>query len=207
MAFNKHKNPKLVYGVGINDASYVVARRENGKQVMCPVYCMWKSMLHRCYGAKTLDYNKAYIGCSVDPEWIRFSGFEKWLLQQPDNWRTEDYELDKDLLVEGNRVYGPNTCLLVPKVVNNFFYQKFTEDIGVRYFPNRKKPWRAACGSGKRNDKWIAYFATKQEARDAYLKEKIERGNSIAQTLQDPIVKNAFIARLKLFESRMTSLV
>ena len=207
MAFNKNKNPKLVYGVGINDATYVVAGRQNGKQVLCPIYSMWKSMLHRCYGSKKLNYNKAYIGCSVAPEWVSFSGFRKWVLEQPSDWQHEDYELDKDLLVEGNRVYGPETCLLVPKVVNNFFYQKMTEDVGVRYFPNRKKPWRATCGSGSRNDKWVKYFYTKEEAQHAYLEEKTRRGNIIAEGLTDERVKTAFLRRLESMREKLVNMV
>lgn len=205
MAFNKNKNPKMVYGVGINDAAYPVSGKKNGKQVLCPIYSTWKAMLDRCYGPKSDGRNQAYVGCSVVHEWLTFSNFSVWATVQP-YWQDEDVELDKDLLVEGNRVYGSDTCLIVPKVVNNFFPQKITEDIGVKYFPNRKKPWRAKCGCGKRNDKWIGYFATKKEAQHSYLQEKTDRANNIAITLKDKKVKDAFLHRLELFRTKIMNL-
>ena len=127
-------------------------------------------------------------------------------MEQPKIWEQENYELDKDLLTEGNKVYGPETCLFVPKVVNNFFTQKFDENIGVTYFPNRKKPWRAKCGAGSRNDKWIGYFATKTEAQDAYLQEKVKRGEEIANTLTEQKVRTAFLNRLETYKEKIMNL-
>lgn len=194
-----NKTRGLIYGVGINDADYVVAKRVGNKQICCPIYTRWRAMLHRCYGSKVLAYNKAYIGCTVCDDWIYFSKFRSWVLDQ-ENWQDE-VELDKDLLVEGNRVYGPNTCLFVPKVINNFFTQyKENPDIGIRYFPNRKKPWRASVGSGKRNDKWFAYFPTKEEARLAYFQEKVRRGEEILKTLNEGKTKTAFTEALLKFK-------
>jgi len=206
MAFNKLKSPKLVYGVGVNDANYVVTGRNNGKQVLCPVYSTWKAMLDRCYGPKNDGRNQAYVDCSVTEEWFSFTKFSAWATVQL-YWNEDGVELDKDLLVEGNRVYSPETCLIVPKVVNNFFPQKITEDIGVKYFPNRKKPWRAKCGCGKKNDKWIGYFATKKEAQTTYLQEKTNKGNSIASGLTDQRVKTAFLNRLEGFKTKVMELV
>lgn len=33
----------------------------------------------------------------------------------------EPVELDKDIKVKGNKVYGPDTCLYVPRTINTFF--------------------------------------------------------------------------------------
>jgi hypothetical protein len=206
MAFNKNKNPKLVYGVGVNDAAYPISSKKNRKQILCPIYSTWKGMFDRCYGQKTDGRNKTYIGCSVSSEWIHFSKFSTWVTAQL-YWGDDEVELDKDLLVEGNNVYSSETCLIVPKVVNNFFPQNITEDVGVTYFPNRKKPWRAKCGCGKGNDKWVVYFATKKEAQHAYLQEKTEKANTIAKTLKDKKVKDAFLNRLEWFRTKMMNLV
>ena len=189
--------PRLVYGFGVNDANYPVTSRVNGRQVCCRYYQTWRSMLHRCYGKKSLKYNQAYIGCSVTSEWKFFSKFKSWMERQ--SW--QGYELDKDLKCLGNRVYSPECCLFVPKVVNNFWIGQEEVDRGVTYDATRKKtPWRARCGSGTRKGRWTAYFPTKQDARIGYLKYKIQLGEQILAGLQSPEVAVAFKARLVVLQ-------
>lgn len=49
--------------------------------------------------------------------WKDRSEFVKWF---NDNWdeKHPDYQMDKDILVPGNRVYGPDTCCFVPQWLN-----------------------------------------------------------------------------------------
>ena len=83
----KLDKPKLVYGVGINDADYVVQKKEtvgyvNGvrKQKIvweCPYYRVWKGMLKRCYSPELQERQPTYKGCSVSKEWLTFSNFRR----------------------------------------------------------------------------------------------------------------------------------
>lgn len=107
----------LTYGVGINDANYNVKIIKNKKQIFCPFYRKWYDMLKRCYSSKHQKRNPTYIGCSVCPEWLYFSKFRLWM----ENQKWKGMELDKDLLVKGNRVYGPDTCCFIPKAINGLF--------------------------------------------------------------------------------------
>ena len=108
----------LVLGVGVNDADYVTRIEKNKKTVWrCPFYNKWGKMLERCYSSKSHKTHPTYIGCSVCPEWHYFSKFRLWMENQ--NW--EGLALDKDLLVKGNRVYGPDTCCFLPQAINNHF--------------------------------------------------------------------------------------
>ena len=101
--------PKLVFGVGINDADYVVQKFEtigyvDGKQERklvwaCPYYRAWKNMLARCYYHKVQGNRPTYSGCIVSEEWLRFSNFRRWMANQD----FEGKQLDKDLLFEGNK--------------------------------------------------------------------------------------------------------
>ena len=61
--------------------------------------------------------NPTYKNCSVCEEWHNFQNFAKWFY---DNYPNDDlkYELDKDIKVEGNKVYSPDTCLFVTKKEN-----------------------------------------------------------------------------------------
>lgn len=83
---------KLVHGIGVNDADYVVEIKEklfcekSGKFIRktiwsCPFYVKWKSMLARCYSETMLLKNPSYVGCSVAPEWHYLMAFRAWMEQ------------------------------------------------------------------------------------------------------------------------------
>lgn len=62
-----------------------------------------------------LPKNKpTYEGCTVCDEWLYFSNFKKWF----DENYIEGFQLDKDIIIRGNKVYSPQTCCFVPKEIN-----------------------------------------------------------------------------------------
>lgn len=101
---------KLVHGIGLNNAPWL--SYSNGKQT--PAYSVWTRMLKSCYSAINLVKRPTYTGCSVSPEWLYFSNFESWFTKH----HVAGYHLDKDLLVQGNRVYSAETCVFVPPALN-----------------------------------------------------------------------------------------
>ena len=121
------KRKYKLYGVAINDADYAVTKHKmiNGKQVktwQCPYYSRWSGMLKRCYSEKITSKMKKYQDCTVCDDWLLFSNFRIWMLKQ--DW--EGKELDKDLVVLGNKVYSPETCVFIDSMTNTF-----TEDCGA----------------------------------------------------------------------------
>lgn len=100
---------KLLHGVGVNDADYVVRPTVNGLKSICPIYSRWASMLARCYCKKSLIDNPSYAGCSVCEEWLLFSSFSKWCVIN----YVDGYHLDKDIRIKGNKVYSPEACMFV----------------------------------------------------------------------------------------------
>lgn len=104
------KKNKLICGVGVNDSEVYV--RQDG--VLIKSYTTWTAMLNRCYSIKHQTRYPTYVGCTVCTEWLTFSNFKKWY---DANYR-EGLELDKDILVEGNKIYSPETCRFVPKSIN-----------------------------------------------------------------------------------------
>ena len=120
---HKSKNErkrKLVYGVGINDADYVVIYRKvvDGEVLIveCPLYKRWNNMMKRCYYERSLKTRASYEDCFVCEKWKYFSNFRSWMLQQ--DW--EGKHLDKDLLITGNKVYSPDVCIFVHPKINTF---------------------------------------------------------------------------------------
>ncbi len=117
MFFTKERRlKKLVYGVGINDADYKVntLSPSGDKWLRCPIYTQWKNMMARCYGKSTHKRQPTYVGCSVHPEWHSFTRFRGWMVTQ--DW--EGKQLDKDFRVNGNKVYGPDTCIFLSRKAN-----------------------------------------------------------------------------------------
>ena len=140
------KNRKLIYGVGINDADYKVSPHVNGVKIRCKFYQKWVAVLKRCYSKELHKRSPIYKGCSVCDEWIYFMNFKRWMEQQ--DW--EGKELDKDLLVLGNKVYSPETCLFVDRDVNLFITENKSNKgewpLGVHYCTFSKK-FKAQCSS------------------------------------------------------------
>ena len=110
-------------------------------------YSIWTLMLYRCYSKKSLERNPAYGDCSVSKDWHNFQNFAKWYEEN----HKYGYELDKDLLVIGNRVYSKGTCIFVPPKLNCFITNGIASSskgtIGVTYRRQIKK-YVARCGGG-----------------------------------------------------------
>ena len=79
-------------------------------------YLKWASMIRRCYSEKELEKFPTYRDCTVHPDWHNFQNFAEWHVNQ--EHYDSDYHLDKDLLAEGNKVYSPDTCVLIPAEIN-----------------------------------------------------------------------------------------
>ena len=177
----------LLYGVGINDAHYVVYPTINGKRVMCPFYAKWKHMLERCYRPKHHLIHPSYRGCSVVEEWHTFSNFKAWM--QTQDW--EGKELDKDLKVFGNKVYGPDTCMFIPPLINTFINVPTVGKykVGVSYDHCRiQNKYQARIRKyGKHYH--VGYFNTEDEAHEAYNEKRKEYMLEVAENSEPKIKK------------------
>ena len=175
---------RTVCGVGINDAAYIVSLKKEGmKTRICPVYRAWSDMIKRCYNPRTLNAAPSYIDCTVDKEWHKFSNFSEWMVSQ--DWQGK--VLDKDLLIPGNRMYGPKGCHFVTIEVNGLLVNsskpKSPYPLGVSFHTSKGK-LRATC---KANNKavHIGYFATVASASRAYKEFKSNHIRLVAESYKD----------------------
>lgn len=166
----KIKNP---YRPSVFSKGYIgVGRHEATKnRKSSPVYVAWQSMLQRCYCLKYHTRNPTYVGCTVAEEWLCYQNFADWFEQQ---CREDDWQLDKDLLVENNKIYGPETCVFVPSAVNSLFIDagaaRGAYPIGVSRDGNGY-----VARLRKRNKReYLGYFSTVRQAQAAYSKAKID---------------------------------
>jgi hypothetical protein len=177
--------PTLVCGVGINDADYPVMRtqrigtKENGKRRQkvlwtCPFYARWKNMLDRSYSTKFKARNPTYEGVFVCEEWLLFSKFKAWMELQ--DW--EGKHLDKDILISGNKIYSPDTCVFVSAKINLFLLQRQHDRgdllLGVYWYPRRNQFKAQIKGDVKQH---LGYFDTEYEAHVAWHDAKLNLAN------------------------------
>lgn len=189
-----------VFGFGINDVNYVVQKNEelpkvNGKRKretvwVCPYYRKWKTMLQRCYNKSYLERQPTYQGCKVCEEWRYLSNFIEWVDCQP-NKEWQKCHLDKDFLINGNKVYSPETAVFVSSVVNSFILDgsKYRGEcmIGVYYRPDRKKPYYAQCKNPFTNKtEYLGLFSTELVANKAWQERKHYHALQLADLQSDP---------------------
>ncbi|TOB13963.1 hypothetical protein, partial [Vibrio parahaemolyticus] len=70
----KQMNNKLIQGVGINDADYASSK--------CPYYKKWHGIIIRCYDKSYQERKPSYVGATVCKEWLTFSNFRDWCIEQ-----------------------------------------------------------------------------------------------------------------------------
>lgn len=115
------KNPYYpsVYGVGIIGSKYQTCNLNRTKE-----YKIWCSILQRCFDEKTKEKWSVYNDAICCEEWLLFENFYNWLHSQ-DNFQQwlngERWDIDKDILIKGNKIYSPETCILIPHNVNSLF--------------------------------------------------------------------------------------
>ena len=177
---------KLVCGVGINDANYITEKRAmvDGRNVRvwaCPYVEKWRRVLKRCYSKKEQQRKPLYRGCTVCDDWLTFSNFKKWMVEQ--DW--EGRQLDKDFLVEGNKVYSPSTCVFLPQKLNKFIIlhnsARGDYPIGVSFQHKSsdmkndlKKPYRCSINNMRGNPIYLGVYSDPMEAHNVLLEYKLK---------------------------------
>ena len=96
-------------------------KSHNINNVVTKEYEEWRHMLERCYNIKIQKKHPTYIGCTVCEEWLNFQKFAKWWTDNHYEIKNYRMELDKDILIKGNKIYSPETCCIVPSNINTLF--------------------------------------------------------------------------------------
>ena len=192
---------RLVYGFGVNDADYMTQVVIDGVRLRCKAYHAWSLMIERCYREQTLKSSPSYFDVVVCEEWRSFMSFRKWWV---DN-HVDGWQLDKDILVPGNKTYSPGTCIFVPCWVNSMIVDKAASRgsmaIGVSYERDRMK-FVAHCQNPitKRQDR-IGRFDDEMSAHNAYIDRKIKMIESV-RCLLDAVDNRIFHSLIDIVSKR-----
>ena len=166
------KDPYLpsVYGIGVLGAKY--PSKINGVQTK--EYKLWTSMLVRCYSDNFKKKQPTYEGCEVSENFKSFEYFYEWCNKQV-GFNNKDWQLDKDLLVKGNKVYNEFTCVFLPKEINLLLVKREAlrgkHLIGV-YWNKKASAFVARVRKNTGKSEYLGLFKTETEAFNAYKQAK-----------------------------------
>ena len=166
----KDKHLPSVYGVGVLGTKYppTISGR-NTKE-----YDLWKSMLRRCYSDACQKKQPTYEGCEVSENFKSYEYFHEWCNKQI-GFGVNGFELDKDLLIKGNKLYSEDSCVFIPADVNLVLTKSTASRgkhlIGV-YWSNTNKAFVARVAKNKGKQEYLGSFKTELEAFNAYKQAK-----------------------------------
>ena len=159
-----------VFGVGLLGTKY--PSTINGRNTK--EYEIWCSMLKRCYNDTYQKKNPTYIGCKVSDKFKIYEYFYDWCNQQI-GFSNKDWQLDKDLLAKGNKIYSESTCVFIPREINSLLVKSTASRgkhlIGVCWC-KRDRAFIARVRKNKGRSEHLGLFKTELEAFNAYKQAK-----------------------------------
>ena len=166
----KDPHSPSVYGIGVVGTKYPIT--VNG--VSTKEYDLWKGMLRRCYSDSFKKRCPTYEDCEVSENFKSYEYFYEWCNEQI-GFYNEGWQLDKDLLVKGNKVYSENTCVFIPQEINLLLVKRDNNRgeylIGVSWH-KKDNAFVAMVSKNKGKREHLGYFKTELEAYNAYKQVK-----------------------------------
>lgn len=171
------KNPYKRNFFGIGFIGQGVHKSKTGN-IHSKAYNTWVNFLGRCYNKNTQIKQPSYIGCSVDERWQNFQIFAGWYQEN----YVEGYHLDKDILIKGNKVYGPDTCCFVPREINQLFVtrKRYRGDLPIGVSINYNH-YKVSICKGTNHEAWYGFkcpteaFNRYKIEKESYIKEIAEK--------------------------------
>ena len=189
---------KLVYGVGYNEGKYpATVGKKNTKE-----YKLWKGMLERCYSE--IYYSRhTYIGCTISENFKSYTFFYEWYQKQVGVFDKDSnghcFEIDKDILIKGNKLYSEDTCVFVPAKINAMLIgcksARGLSPIGTHLVKKLGKYEAYARIDGVRTS--LGYYDTSLEAFSVYKAAKESYIKQVAEQYKSQIDPRAYKALLE----------
>lgn len=129
---------------------------------------IYNNMNQRCYYKKYHDRSPQYIGCQICPEWLENKNkFYEWVQENYYTITNKQLDLDKDILIKGNKMYSPDTCIFAPHEINTIF-ENITR---MPIYQKKSKTYKMNIWIDD-HDITLGYYGTAEEAKLEYIKHK-----------------------------------
>lgn len=187
-----------VYGMGI--VGLERTKDVSGKALRS--YNIWKHMLQRCYDKNYQRKHPTYINCKICNKWLFYPNFKKWYEDNYYEVEGQRMDLDKDILVKGNKTYSPETCIFVPQKLNILFINRELDrgdlPIGVCWHKSTNR-YSAQYNSlvlnnDNRKSRHLGLYSTPEEAFNSYKKVKEENIKQVADYYKNKIPEKLYEA-------------
>jgi len=184
----------LVYGIGIND--WVGKIEVDGKKIK--QYKLWQSMLKRCFDEKFKQNRPSYQDVTCSKDWLSMTKFIEDVSQMK-GFGFSGWELDKDILVKGNKLYSKDNCCFVPQELNTLLIKSDNSrgeyPVGVSFRKAKGKFEAYLNVNGKA--KHLGLFNTPEEAFQAYKRAKEAQIKAVAEKWQHMLDNRVFQALME----------
>ena len=184
-----------VFDVGIVGTKYPT--RVNGRKTK--EYILWCHMFERCYSDTYKKKYPTYIDCECSENFKSYEYFYEWCHKQI-GFGNQGFQLDKDLLIKGNKVYDENTCVFLPNEINILLTKRTALRgeylIGV-HWSNSNKAFVAKVCKNKGKQEYLGSFNTELEAYNAYKTAKEAFVKEQANKFKSQIDPRAYSALMK----------
>lgn len=165
---------KLVRGIGVTGFTHPT--KGDGK--MLREYTTWQNMLHRCTKSYW-DKCPHYSGVTCSDNFKDYTFFYEWCNKQigfnEKDENNKSWQLDKDILIRGNKFYSEDTCVFLPRTLNillvNSVSKRGKYPLGV-HFSSKYKKYVAQCCNSIGGIAFLGNFDNPLSAFQAYKKYK-----------------------------------
>jgi len=150
-------------------------------------------MLERCTEACWVK-NTSYTGCNVSDNFKHYTYFYRWCQTQI-GFKSKDengdyWQLDKDLLITGNKLYSEDTCVFLPRKLNGLFVNcnnvKGNSPLGV-YFEKGSGKFKVRCAGVDGNRVYLGRFSVEKLAFETYKSFKETVVKQLAEKYKDQL--------------------
>lgn len=152
---------------------------------------LWYGIKDRVFGGR----KPAYIGCSMSDNFLDYQFFAHWCHTQI-GWNEDNWHMDKDLIVEGNKEYHEDRCVFVPRVINTVLNNEKKPrtnglPLGVIY-DKKWNQYRAHCWVYG-NTEYLGVYRNPEDAHKAYVKRKNEYVQEIAEMYKGRVRDEVYV--------------
>lgn len=183
-----------VCGVGIVGNKY--ATNVQGSNKALREYGIWRSVLTRCFDKRYKEKYPTYENASCIHEWFYYENIYEWIHEQ-ENFnivKNTNYNIDKDILFKGNKLYAPEKCIIIPQRVNKLFTKcdakRGKYPIGVSY-DIYSGYYGAYCNNGEEQ----VHIGNYKDMNTAYKKYKEYKESVIKKVAEEEYAKGTIIEK------------